>query len=163
MKKQVSGLKHVLRPRPNVVVSCRGADGEDNALAVAYATNCSYDPPMIMVGIVPSRYSYDLIKETGVYVVNLVPEELKEEYYYLGKYSGRDQDKLAELDLELEGGFEVDAPLLLDFPINIECKVVDSVKTGSHVMFIGEIKEVHVDQELVEDGNVKWSEIDYLL
>lgn len=163
MKKEVDVLKNCLQPRPNVVVSCRGENGEDNALAVAYAGNCSYDPPMVMVGIVPSRYSYDLIKDTGVYVVNLVPNRLKEEYYYLGQNSGRDENKLAALNLKIKDGSKIDAPLLVDFPVNVECEVVDSIETGSHEMFIGEVKRVHVDDNLIVDGNIDLSNISYLL
>jgi flavin reductase (DIM6/NTAB) family NADH-FMN oxidoreductase RutF len=163
MKKEMDELKHCLQPRPNLVVSCRSQGGKDNALAVAYASNCSYDPPMVMIGIVPSRYSYDLIKETGVYVVNLVPQELKDEYYYLGKYSGRNQDKLTELDLRVKDAKKVDAPVLVDFPVNIECRVVDSILTGSHEMFIGKVEQVHVDQDLViKKDNIDLAAINYL-
>ena len=163
MKKELDTLKNTLGPRPNVIVSCRSEEGEDNALAVAYAGNCSYDPPMVMVGIVPSRYSYDMVKNTGVFVVNLVPKELEKEYYYLGSHSGRDEDKLEELGLKVEDGKKVDAPLLVDFPVNVECEVVDSIMTGSHEMFIGKVVQVHVDQELVDDGEVDLSGIDFLL
>ncbi|GAB6137912.1 flavin reductase family protein [Halanaerobaculum tunisiense] len=164
MKKELDTLKNCLQPRPNIVVSCRDNKGEDNALAVAYASNCSYDPPMVMVGIVPSRYSYDMVKESGVFVVNLVPEELEEEYYYLGSHSGRDEDKLNNLNLEVKDGIKVDAPILVDFPVNIECQVVDSIVTGSHEMFIGQVEQVHIDQELVnDDKEVNLSAINYLL
>ena len=66
MKKVQGNMKSCLQPTPKVLVSCRDANGKDNALAVGYCGNCSYDPPMVMVGIVPSRYSYNMIKETGV-------------------------------------------------------------------------------------------------
>ncbi len=164
MKQKLETLKSCLQPRPNIIVSCRSKKGKDNALAVAYASNCSYDPPMVMVGIVPSRYSYNIIKETGVFVVNLVPKSLEEEYYYLGSHSGRDEDKLNNLNLEVKDGVEVDAPILVDFPVNIECKVVDSILTGSHEMFVGLVEKVHVDQELINDKEeVDLSRIDYLL
>ncbi|MGM0509390.1 MAG: flavin reductase family protein [Fusobacteriota bacterium] len=162
MKKTFETLKNCLQPRPNIVVSSR-KNGENNALAVAYAGNCSYDPPMVMIGIVPTRHSYDIIKSTGEFIVNVVPKDLKDEYYFLGKYSGRDVDKLAELDLNIEDGDIVDAPILKDFPINIECKVLNSIRTGSHEMFIGKVKKVHVDKKLVDkNNNVKLSDIDYL-
>ncbi|OCL25157.1 flavin oxidoreductase [Orenia metallireducens] len=150
MKKELAPFKSCLHPRPNVIVSCCDQEGRDNALAVAYASNCSYDPPMVMVGIVPSRYSYHIIKETGVFVVNLVPKDLEKEYFYLGSHSGRDEDKIKNLNLEVKDGTEVNAPLLVDFPVNIECSVVDSILTGSHEMFIGKVEKVHVNEELVD-------------
>lgn len=163
MKKELDTLKNCLGPRPNVVVSCRSQKGEDNALAVAYAGNCSYDPPMVMVGIVPSRYSYKMVKDTGVFVVNLVPKDLEEEYYYLGSHSGRDENKLEELDLNLEDGKKVDAPLLVDFPVNVECEVVDSIMTGSHEMFIAKVVQVHIDEELMDEEEIDLSKIDFLI
>jgi flavin reductase (DIM6/NTAB) family NADH-FMN oxidoreductase RutF len=153
----------VLNPKPPILVSCRGKDGRNNALAVAYACNCSYDPPMVMVGIVPSRYSYGLIKETGVFVANLVPESMRKAFDYLGSHSGRDGDKLAKLDIRLGEGVKVKAPILLDCPVSIECSVVDSIRTGSHEMFAGRIEYVHADENLVgPDGKIEWSQIEFL-
>lgn len=160
MKKKVTEFKSCLKAMPNILVSCRNKKGEDNALAVAYACNCSYDPPMVMVGIVPSRHSYHMVKETGVFVVNLVPEELKKEYMYLGSHSGRDEDKLKALGMKKGEGVKVNAPLLLDCPVNIECSVVDSIKTGSHEMFVGKIECVHAKDELIlEGGSIDYAKI----
>ncbi len=156
MKKEVTDLSEGLKLSSEVVVSCRNQAGENNALVVAYATNCSFDPPMLMVGIVPSRYSYHMLKQTGAFVVNLVSEGLKEEFDYLGSHSGRNENKLEKLGLNIEEGKEVDAPVLTDFPVNIECEVMDSIMTGSHEMFAGEIRSIRADEELVKEG----SEID---
>ena len=97
MNKKAADFRSCLQPRPSVLVSCRGPKGENNALAVAYCCNCSYDPPMVMVGIVPSRYSYKLIKDSGCFVANLVGKDNKALFDYLGSHSGRDGDKLAAL------------------------------------------------------------------
>lgn len=117
---------------------------------------------MVMVGIVPSRYSYHMVKETGQFIVNLAAKNNEEAFNYLGSYSGRDENKLETLDLNYEDGTEVDAPVLLDFPVNIECEVVDSIKTGSHEMFVGKILHIHADEELVNaDGEINYFDIDY--
>jgi flavin reductase (DIM6/NTAB) family NADH-FMN oxidoreductase RutF len=163
MEKVQGNMKSCLQPVPKVLVSCRGTDGKNNALAVAYCCNCSFDPPMVMVGIVPSRHSYKMVKETGVFVVNLVTEEQKEMFDYLGSHSGKDEDKFAKLNIKVEEGVKVNAPLLADCPINIECKVVDSIVTGSHEMFVGKIEYVHFDKPLVdEEGNIKYSNVAFL-
>ena len=163
MKKEVKEFKNSICPRPNLIVSCCDKEGEDNALAVAYACNCSYDPPMIMVGIVPSRYSYHMVKESNEFVVNLTTKELKEEFDYLGSHSGRDENKLEELDLNYKQGNKVKAPILEDFPVNIECEVVDSIKTGSHEMFVAKVKYIHADQEIVnDDGGIDFASLDLL-
>lgn len=160
MGKVQGNMKSCLQPVPKVLVSCRGIDGKNNALAVAYCCNCSFDPPMVMVGIVPSRHSYKMVKETGVFVVNLVTEEQKEMFDYLGSHSGKDEDKFAKLNIKVEEGIKINAPLLADCTVNIECKVVDSIVTGSHEMFVGKIEYVHANKSLVdEEGNIKYSDV----
>lgn len=163
MEKNQGNMKSCLQPMPKVLVSCRDANGKNNALAVAYCGNCSYDPPMVMVGIVPSRYSYNIIKETGVFVVNLVTKEQQEMFDYLGSHSGRDDDKFSKFNIKVEEGIKVNAPLLADCPVNIECKVVDSIMTGSHEMFIGKVEYVHTNREIVDDkGNIDFSKIKFI-
>lgn len=163
MEKKAAAFRSALNPKTPVLVSCRGTDGRNNALVVVYACNCSYDPPMIMVGVVPSRHSYGLIKETGVFVANLVPESMRPAFGYLGSHSGRDEDKLAKLGLRLGEGVKVKAPILLNCPVSIECSVVDSIRTGSHEMFIGKIEHVHADSDIVdEEGKIDWSKIEFL-
>ncbi|MGH4141071.1 flavin reductase family protein [Clostridium sp.] len=163
MSKVQGDMKSCLQPMAKVIVSCRGTDGKNNALVVAYCCNCSYDPPMIMVGIVPTRYSYKIIKETGCFVVNLATKEQKEMFDYLGSHSGRDEDKFAKLNINVEEGIHVNAPLLSDCPINIECKIVDSIVTGSHEMFVGKIEYVHSDRKIVDDkGHIDYSKVDLI-
>lgn len=163
MDKKQGNLKSALNPMPRVLVSCRGLDGEDNVLAVGYCGNCSYAPPMVMVGIVPSRYSYKMIKESGCFVVNLVDEKYKDTFDYLGSHSKRDEDKLAIKNVKLEDGKKVNAPILSDCPVNIECTIVDSIVTGSHEMFIGKVEYVHGDSSLVDaEGNIDYSKINLL-
>ncbi|SJZ79620.1 flavin reductase family protein [Garciella nitratireducens] len=163
MEKIQGNMKSCLQPMPKILVSCRDTEGKNNALAVAYCCNCSYDPPMIMIGIVPSRYSYKIVKETGVFVVNIVTKEQKEMFDYLGSHSGREEDKFSKLNIKVEEGIKVNAPLLSDCPINIECKVVDSIVTGSHEMFVGKIEYVHTDRKIVDDkGNIDFLKIELL-
>ncbi|PKM51688.1 MAG: flavin reductase family protein [Firmicutes bacterium HGW-Firmicutes-7] len=163
MEKSKAKLKSSLQPMPKVLVSCRGLNGEDNVLAVGYCGNCSYDPPMVMVGIVPTRYSYQMIKESGCFVVNLVDQSYKETFDYLGSHSKRDGDKLEAMKVKLKDGEKVNAPILSDCPVNIECTIVDSIVTGSHEMFIGKIEYVHADAKLVDqEGNIDFSQISYL-
>ena len=163
MKKIRSDTKNCLQPIQKILVSCRGLNGENNVLAVAYCGNCSYDPPMVMVGIVPSRYSYQMIKESGCFVVNLVDKKYKETFDYLGSHSKRDEDKLTAMKVKLQNGKKVNAPILSDCPVNIECSVVDAIVTGSHEMFIGKIEYVHADEKIVDsEGNIDFTSIDFL-
>lgn len=161
--KKPAVFRSALNPRTPLIVSCRGGDGRDNALAVVYCCNCSYDPPMVMVGIVPSRHSHGIVKETGCFVANLVPASMADAFQYLGTHSGRDGDKLAALGLRLGQGVKVNAPILMDCPVSIECTVTGSVVTGSHEMFIGKVEYVHADAGLVDaEGRIQWSNIEFL-
>ncbi len=163
MEKKQAVNKGALQPSAKVLVSCRGLNGEENALAVGYCGNCSYAPPMVMVGIVPSRYSYKMIKESGCFVVNIPTKEYKETFDYLGKTSRRDVDKLKQMNVKTQDGKVVNAPLLTDCPVNIECTIVDSIMTGSHEMFIGKVEYVHGDFELVdENGVIDFTKIDFI-
>ena len=162
MKKEAAKEKSKMEPKPNAIVSTR-YNGEDNALVVAFASNASLDPPMLMVGIVPSRYSYKMIKESGKYVVNIPTKDFQEEFKYLGTVSRRDEDKLK--DMNTADGDIVDVPILLDCPVNFECTIVDSFQPteGTHEFFVGKIEKVHCDEEyLNEDNEIMWDKIDLL-
>jgi flavin reductase (DIM6/NTAB) family NADH-FMN oxidoreductase RutF len=163
MSKTKANNNGALQPMPKVIVSCRGNNGEEDALVVAYCGNCSFDPPMVMVGIVPSRYSYHLIKESGCFVVNIPEKSYRETYDFLGSVSKRDCDKLKEKQVKLADGKVVNAPILTDCPVNIECTVVDSIMTGSHEMFVGKVEYVHADERLVDaNGAIDFSKIDMI-
>jgi flavin reductase (DIM6/NTAB) family NADH-FMN oxidoreductase RutF len=115
------------------------------------------------VGIVPTRHSYHMVKDTGCFVVNLVSPDQKAMFDYLGSHSGRDEDKFATLGVAITEGEKVKAPLLADCPVNIECTVVDSIVTGSHEMFVGKVEVVHADNDLVNaDGDIDFSQLNLL-
>ncbi len=162
MKKEAD-KRSTINPRPNIIVSSRAKNGEEDALVVAYCGNCSFDPPMVMVGIVPSRYSYHMIKESGCFVVNLPTKSFKKEYDYLGSVSRKDEDKFTKMNIKTQNGDIVNAPLLTDCPVNVECTIVNSIMTGSHEMFIGKVVKVHADEQyLKENGSIDFSKIDLI-
>ncbi len=101
------------------------------------------------------------ISRRGTPLLKFDIKDTKGEFDYLGSHSGRNENKLEKLGLNVEEGKEVDAPVLTDFPVNIECEVVDSIMTASHEMFAGEIKEIRANYELVnEDGEIDVSGIE---
>jgi len=158
-----AGKKNALVVKPNVVVTVRDKEGNDNALVVAYAGNCSYDPPMIMMGIVPSRYSYHMIKENESFVVHLLDKSQTKLYECCGSKSGRDSNKLKDYGVIVNDAIKVNAGVINECPVAIECSVVDSIMTGSHEMFIGKVEYVHADKEVVnEKGFVDLSKLNLL-
>ena len=118
---------------------------------------------MGMIGIMPSRYSHHMVKESGYFVINLPKKSFRKEYDYLGSASGRDEDKFAALNLNWEDATYVNAPILTDCPVSIECSVVDSTTPGSHELFIGKVEAVHVDEEYLDaNGNILWDKMDLI-
>lgn len=163
MKKLAKNPVLCLRPVPQTIVSCRDKDGRNNALVVGFAANVSLDPALVMVGIVPSRFSHHMVKETGCFVVNFPKKSFQKEYGYLGSVSGRDEDKFAALNLKWENGERVNAPILTDCPVSIECSVVNSIQPGTHELFIGKVEAVHVDEEYLDaNGNILWNKMDLM-
>ena len=163
MNKKPASFKSCLQPMTKALVTCRGVDGRDNALAVAYCCNCSFDPPMVMVGIVPSRFSYKLIKESGCFVINLPSKDNAALFDYLGTRSGQDEDKLKNTGAATSEALKVNALVLDDCPVNIECTIVDSIRTGSHEMFVGKVEYVHASEKLVmDDEKIDFQMIDFL-
>jgi flavin reductase (DIM6/NTAB) family NADH-FMN oxidoreductase RutF len=118
-------------------------------------------PAMVMVGIMPSKYSYHMIKENPSFVVNLVSKNQRDIYNYLGSVSGRDEDKLDKINKR--DGDIVNASILTDCPVNIECTVINSIITGSHEMFIGKVECIHADEDIInEKGDIDYSKIDFI-
>lgn len=163
MKKTAINKVLCMQPVPQTIVSCRDKNGRNNALVVGFTANVSLDPAMVMVGIVPSRFSYHIIKESGCFVINLPGKNFKREYDYLGSHTGKDEDKFSVLGLKWEDAKYVSAPILTDCPVSIECSVVDSITPGTHELFIGKVEAVHVDEEYLDaKGNIIWKKIELL-
>ncbi|MCX2456330.1 flavin reductase family protein [Lacticaseibacillus nasuensis] len=163
MKKAPKQDQMYMQPAPQIIVSVRDKNGRNNAQTVGFAGNANYHPDMLMISIIPEHLTYDILRETGCFVVNLPMENFKKELYYIGSHSGRDVDKFAALDLKWENGSVVDAPLLTDCPVNIECRVVMSIKPepGHNEIFFGKVEKVHVDEEyLDEQGHILWENMD---
>ena len=160
MKKLAKNTVLCMQPVPKTIVSCRDKDGRNNALVVGFAANVSLDPVMVMVGIVPSRFSHHMVKDRGCFVINLPAKGYEKEYDYLGSRSGRDGDKFQALGIKWKDAEYIDAPIMTDCPVSIECSVVESSMPGTHELFIGKVAAVHVDEEyLDEKGNILWNKI----
>jgi flavin reductase (DIM6/NTAB) family NADH-FMN oxidoreductase RutF len=113
---------------------------------------------MLAIGVRPSRYSYDLLKQTGEFVVNLPTTKEAWAVDLCGQVSGRDGDKFTRARLTPERAAKVKAPLIAECPVNIECVVRHSYLAGSHEVFIGEVVAVHLDDETTEQGFLKTGE-----
>jgi flavin reductase (DIM6/NTAB) family NADH-FMN oxidoreductase RutF len=126
--------------------------GKKNIITIGMFAYFSRNPTLVGVGIAPSRYSFDLIRQSREYVVNVVDKKLMEAVGICGEKSGREVDKFELAKLTPKKGVKVNAPLIKESPVSIECKVVKEVEAGDHVWFIGEVLAVHVHE------GYKWSD-----
>ena len=153
MAKQLWKPGNMLYPLPVVMVSVAGANGEKNILTIAWAGTICSDPPMVSISVRPERYSYNMIKETGEFVINLTTKELAFATDYCGVKSGRDVDKFAEMNLTPIPGEVVKAPLIAESPVNIECRVTEVKPLGTHDMFLAEVVAVHADEKYMDENH----------
>ena len=152
MGKQVWKPGNMLYPLPVVMVSVRDRDGQDNIITVAWAGTVCTNPPMVSISVRPERHSYRMIKESGEFVINLVTEQLVKAADYCGVRSGRDVDKFKEMRLEKAEAEKIHAPMILNSPVNIECKVKEVIPLGSHHMFLAEVTGVQVDEAYMNEN-----------
>ncbi|WP_026669713.1 flavin reductase family protein [Butyrivibrio sp. AE3006] len=151
MAKEVWQPGNMLYPIPAVMVSC-GREGETpNIITVAWAGNICSSPAMLSISVRKERYSYDIIKETGEFVVNLTNTELTRATDWCGVRSGRDYDKFKEMHLTPQKSQKISAPGIEESPVNIECKVKQVLELGSHDMFIAEVVAVTVDEKYMDE------------
>ncbi len=150
MGKEIWRPGNMLYPIPAVMVSC-GREGETpNIITVAWAGNVCSSPAMLSISVRKERYSYDIIKETGEFVVNLTSRDLTRAADWCGVRSGKDFDKFREMKLTPQKSVEVSCPGIAESPVNIECKVHSVIELGSHDMFIGEVTAVSVRKDLLD-------------
>jgi flavin reductase (DIM6/NTAB) family NADH-FMN oxidoreductase RutF len=151
MSKQTWKAGNMLYPLPAVMVSVTDGNGNDNIITVAWAGTVCTNPAMLSISVRPERYSYDMLRKTGEFVVNLTTEKLAYATDYCGVKSGRDVDKFRELNLTKEKASEIAAPMIAESPVNIECRVVKVEELGSHHMFLAEVLAVHVDESYMDE------------
>ncbi len=144
---------NMLNPVPSVMVSVADEKGKANIITVAWAGTVCTNPPMVSISIRPSRFSYDIIDQTGEFVINLTNENLVKACDYCGVVSGRDVDKFQKTGLTPLPMVHVKAPGIAESPVCIECKVVEKRELGSHTMFLAEVLGVTVEDTYMDaDG-----------
>lgn len=139
----------MINPLPAVLVTC-AAGGRSNMLTVAWAGTVCTNPPMCSISIRPERFSYDLIKESMEFTINLTTEDMARATDWAGVRSGRDYDKWAETGLTAVKGEKVGCPYIAESPLAIECRVRQIVSLGSHDMFLADVVNVIADDTLID-------------
>ena len=151
MAKQNWKPGNMLYPLPVVMVSVRDKDF-DNIITVAWAGTINSDPAMLSISVRKERFSYDMLMNSGEFVVNLVTKDLARATDYCGVASGRDVNKFEKMGLtKLESKY-VSAPGIKESPVNIECKVVYTKELGTHTIFMAEVLGVTVDDMYMDES-----------
>ena len=153
MAKQLWKPGNMIYPLPAVMVSVTDGEGNDNIITVAWTGTVCTNPAMAYISVRPSRYSYDMIRKTGEFVINLTTEKLAYATDFCGVRSGRDVDKFQKLNLTKEKAQFVSAPMIGEAPVSIECRVREVKELGSHDMFLADVLAVHADEAYMDKNN----------
>ena len=138
-------------PVPAVLVSCADKEGNKNIITIAWTGTICSDPPMAYISVRKERHSYDMIKETGEFVINLPSEELVRAVDYCGCTSGLKVDKFKKMNLTAGKSSKISAPSIEEAPVSIECKVTRIVPLGTHDMFMVEVLAINVDEKYIDE------------
>jgi len=163
MEKTTIRPQTLMWPLPSVMVSCGNQSGEANIITISWTGIISSLPPMLSISVRPERHSYQLIKDNMDFVVNIPNKALAFANDYCGVKSGKDVDKFKELNPTPSSSDSIKSPIILECPINLECKVREIMEFESHHMFIAEIVNVQVDKELIINNTVQLDPKDYFV
>lgn len=152
MAKQHWRPGNMLYPVPAVMVSCQRPGEKPNIITVAWAGTVCSSPAMVSISVRKERYSYDILKETGEFVINLVTKELVRAADYCGVRSGRDVDKYKEMHLTELSSRSIKAPGIMESPVNIECRVTEVKPLGSHDLFLAEVTNVTIEDTYLDEN-----------
>lgn len=143
---------NMVYPLPAVMVTVRGKDGKDNIITIAWTGTVCTNPPMLYISVRKERHSYEMLKESGEFVVNLTTEELVKATDYCGVRSGAQVDKFKETGLTKEEAQVVNCAMIQESPVNIECRLREVISLGSHDMFLADVVNVNVDEQYLEEN-----------
>lgn len=139
-----------LYPVPAAMVSCQCGEERPNILTIAWTGTICSEPPMLSISVRKERHSYEIIKASGEFVVNLTNKKLARAADFCGCKSGRDIDKFEECGLTPAPCTGVSAPMIAESPVSIACKVTGIIPLGSHDMFLAEVVSVEVDERYLD-------------
>lgn len=139
----------LISPLPAVMVSC-GDIRKANVLTCAWTGVINTKPPIVYISVRPSRHSHAIIKETGEFVINLTTSKLVRETDFVGVRSGKDMDKIKHCGLTLEEASAVNAPVIAESPLSLECRVREIKSYGTHDMFIADVVAISADERYID-------------
>ena len=151
MPKKLLEPQTMLFPLPAVMVSSQRKGERPNIITLAWVGVVCSEPPLVGISIRKNRFSFDIIKESKEFVINVPRGGLLKATDWCGTTSGKDVDKFVECALTPIKGSKVNAPLIEECPVNLECAVRQILDLGSHCLFIGEIVATQVDSDYLNE------------
>lgn len=152
-----------LYPVPAVMVSCMDEEKKPNIITIAWTGTVCSDPPMVSISVRKSRYSYDLIRKSGEFVINLTTRKLARAADFCGVRSGRELDKFEACGLTPQKACKIESPLIAESPVNIECSLKQIIELGSHDLFLAEVVAVDVDSKYIDEkGTFHMEKVDLI-
>ena len=151
MAKVTMKMKTLAYPMPAFVIGAN-VDGKPNFMTAAWSGIAGSTPPMITVALQHHRHTLRGMKQNMTFSVNVPSADLVKETDYCGIISGTKADKVATCGFKVFYGILQTAPLIEQFPVNLECKIVQILDVGSHELIVGRIEEAHVSEECLTEG-----------
>lgn len=143
-------------PLPAAMISCGSTPEEYNIITLSWLGTICTNPPMCYISIRPERHSYNIIKKNMEFVINITTDDLAYATDWCGVKSGRDINKFEEMKLTAGKALIVQAPIIMESPLNIECRVREILSLGSHDMFIADVVNVKADEKYIDPETDKF-------
>ncbi len=151
-EKKSLGARTFIIPTPVWVIGSYDKEGKPNVMTAAWVGICCSRPPCVTVSLRKATYTFGNIMEREAFSVNIASESFAKEVAYFGSVSGRNVDKFLTTELTPIKSDLVDAPYIKEFPLVIECKLLQTIELGLHTMFIGEIMDVKADKFILGEN-----------
>ncbi|SHF32101.1 flavin reductase family protein [Dysgonomonas macrotermitis] len=146
----------MIYPLPAVMVSCGSTPDEYNIITISWTGTICTNPPMCYISVRPERHSYGIIKKNMEFVINITTQQIAYATDWCGVKSGRDFDKFKEMNLTPAKASVVNAPIIDQSPLCIECRVKEIIPLGSHHMFIADVVNVKADDQYIDPETGKF-------
>lgn len=146
----------MIYPLPAVMVSCGSSVEEYNIITLSWVGTICTNPPMCYISVRPERHSYDIIKRNMEFVINITTQQLSKATDWCGVRSGKNHNKFQEMNLTPGRSVIVQAPIIEESPLNIECRVKEIIPLGSHHMFIADVVNVQADDAFINQETGKF-------
>ncbi len=150
--KQSLGAKTLVYPAPVLVIGSYDEEGKPNVMTASWGGICCSQPPCVAVSLRSATESYHNLMARKAFTISIPSEQHVKETDYFGLVSGKTVDKFAATHLTAVRSKLVDAPYVKEFPLVLECKIVDVTDLGMHTQFIGEIQDVKADEQILGKG-----------